>query len=126
MTIASVDAINMYSSIKITTIKNAVRFFARKFNAATKKSINLCIEFIQFWVSSILISFNRKYYEYHSGKREEQGLAIGGYESAFLVNLVASYLFEEAKTLLNQTTYHGIYQDGGMVVLKGKKIVKGI
>ena len=103
-----------------------MRFFARKFTAATKKSINLCIEFIQFWVSSILISFNRKYYEYHSVKREEQGLAIGGYESAFLVNLVASYLFEEAKTLLNQTTYHRIYQGGGMVVFKGKKSLKGI
>ena len=118
MTIASVDAINMYSSIKLTTIKNAMRFFARKFTASTKKSINICLEFIQFGVSSTLIYFNGKYYEYHSGKKGEQWLAIGGYESAFLVNLVASYLFEEAKTLLNQTTYHGIYQDGGMVVFK--------
>ena len=37
MTIASVDAINMYLSIKISTIRKSVRFFARKITAATKK-----------------------------------------------------------------------------------------
>ena len=51
-------------------------------------------------------------------------LAIGGYESAFLANLVASYLFEEAKYFLNPATYHGIYQDDGLVVFKGKKSAK--
>ena len=39
VTIASVDAINMYPSIKISTIKKAVRFFARKLTAAPKKNI---------------------------------------------------------------------------------------
>ena len=67
MTIASVDAINMYPSIKISTIKKAVRFFARKLIAATKKTINLCLELIHFGMSSTLISFNREYYEYHGG-----------------------------------------------------------
>ena len=46
-------------------------------------------------MSSTLISFDREYYEYHGGEREEQGLAIGGYESAFLTDLVAFYLFEK-------------------------------
>ena len=45
---------------------------------------------------------------------------------AFLANLVASYLFENAKTLLNRITYHGIYQDYGMVVFKIKKRVQEI
>ena len=46
-------------------------------------------------MSSTLISFDGKYYEYHGEKKEEQGLAIGGYELDFLSNLVASYLFWE-------------------------------
>ena len=60
-------------------------------------------------MSSALISFNREYYKYHGGEKEEQGLSIGGYELAFLANLVASYLFEKSKLLINSTTYHGIY-----------------
>ena len=34
--------------------------------------------------------------------------------------------FEKFKTLLNTSTYHGIYQDEGLVVFKGNKIVKEI
>ena len=109
MTIASVDAINMYPSIKLATIKKAVRFFARKLTGEVKKKINLFLDLIQFGMSSNFISFNREYYEYHVGEREEQGLAIGGYESAFLADLVASYLFEKTSQIFRPTIYHGIY-----------------
>ena len=90
VTIASVDAINMYASIKLATIKRAVRLFARTLTTAIKKSINLCLELIHFGMSSTLICFNGEYYEYHRGEKSEQGLAIGGYDSAFLADLVAS------------------------------------
>ena len=65
VTIASVDAINMYPSIKLTTIKKAVEFFARKLTSETKKKINLCLDLILFGMSSTLISFDGEYYEYH-------------------------------------------------------------
>ena len=51
---------------------------------------------------------------------------IGGYESAFLDNLVASYLFERYKALLNPATYHDIYQYDVLVVFKGKKSINKI
>ena len=70
VTISSVDAINMYPSIKLSTIRKAVRFFARKLTAATEKNINLCLELICFGMSSTLISFDVNYYEYHGGERE--------------------------------------------------------
>ena len=120
-TIASVDVINMYPSIKLATIKKAVRFFARKLASETKKKINVCLDLIQFGMSSTLISFDGEYYEYHGGEREEQGLAIGGYESVFLAYLVASYLFEKAKPIFRPTIYHGIYQDDRLVVFKRMK-----
>ena len=44
-------------------------------------------------MSSTLIYFDGDYYECHDGKKEEQGLEIGGYESDFPAGLVASYLF---------------------------------
>ena len=93
MKIESVDAINMYPNIKLSTIRKAVRFFERKITASTKKTINLCLELIRFRTSSALISFDGEYYMYKGGERQEQALAFGGYESAFLADLVASYLF---------------------------------
>ena len=116
-----VDAINMYSSIKLATIKKAMRFFARKLTSEVKKTINLCLDLIQFGMSLTLISFDAEYYKYHGRERDKQGLAIGGYESAFLADLVASYLFEKSSPIFRPTIYHGIYRDDGLVVFKGKK-----
>ena len=76
-------SINMYPPIELSTIKNAVIFFARKLTAATKKTINLCLALIRFGISSNLISFDGDYYKYHGKEREQQGLTIGGYESEF-------------------------------------------
>ena len=73
--ITPVDAINMYPSIKLSKIRKAVRLFSRKITAATKKTINICLEFIGFLMSSTLIYFDCDYYKY----QEEQGLPIGGY-----------------------------------------------
>ena len=126
VTIASVDAINMYPSIKISTIKKAVIFFARKLIAETKKIINLCLELIHFRMSSTLISFGGEYYKYHEGEIEEQWLAIGGYESEFLADLVASYLFEKSKSNFHPTTYHRIYIDDGLVVFTVNKSARGV
>ena len=75
---------------------------------------------------STLISFDSEYYNYHGREREEQGLAIGGYESAFLASLVESCIFEKDKANFHPTTYHGIYRDEGLVVFTGKKISREI
>ena len=66
--IVLVGAINMYPTIKLSTIKNTVILFTRKLTTATKKTINLCLEIIRFGTSSTLISFNAKYYKYHGDK----------------------------------------------------------
>ena len=116
----------MYPSIKLSTIKKEVRFFAKTLILSTNKTINLCLELIRFGMRSTLISFYGEYYDYHGGKKKEQGLVIGGYESHFLSNLFESFLFETAKAILNPTTYYGIYWYGGLVVFNGKEIVKEI
>ena len=75
-------------------------------------------------MSSTLISFDGECYKYHGGEKEEHGSSIVGYKPDFLVDLVAPYIFEKLKTLLNWTTYHGIYQYDGLVVFKGKNIIQ--
>ena len=77
-------------------------------------------------MSLTLIYFNGKYYECRGRKREEQGLAIGGYESEFLDDLVESYLFETAKANFPSTIYNGIYRDDGLVVFNVKKNAREI
>ena len=98
-----------------------MRFFARKLTSEVKKTINLCLDLVQLGMSSTLIYFDGEYYKYHGGEREEQGLAIGAYEFAFLADLVASYLFEKSSPIIRTTIYHVIYRDDVLVVFKGKK-----
>ena len=69
VTIASVDAINMYPSIKLVKTRKSVICFSRKLTASTKKTINFCLELIHFGVISNLIYFNGEYYEYHGRKK---------------------------------------------------------
>ena len=45
-------------------------------------------------MSSTLLNFQDKYYDYREEGLEIKGLETRGYESALLANLVASYLFE--------------------------------
>ena len=116
----------MYTPIELSTIGKSVRFFAIKLTAATKKTINLLLELIRFGMSSTIIYFDGNYYEYHGEEREEQGLAIGGYESAFLADLVASYHFEKSKANFHSTTYHKIYIYKRLVVFKGNKSAREI
>ena len=52
----------------------------------------------------------------------ERGLTIGGYESAWLADLVISYLLETVdQRLLNELKYFGIYRDDGLGIFEGNK-----
>ena len=72
-------------------------------------------------MSSSLLTFRNKYYKYNGGASvDEKGLAIGGYESAFLVDLVAAYLFDLCSDNFNITKFYSIYRDDGIIVFRGK------
>jgi hypothetical protein len=53
---------------------------------------------IAFGMGNTLLLFVNKYYEY-KGKKEiqDKGLAIGGYELAWLANLVAAFVLENSQ-----------------------------
>ena len=77
-------------------------------------------------MSSTLLTFEDKYYEYGEKCIETKGLSIGGYESAFLEDLVASYLFEKCNNQFKEVLWKGIYIDDGLLVFKGKKSLSDI
>ena len=62
----------MCPSVKLVTIDKLVRFFSKRLTASIKNTINLCLEFFHFGVSSTLISFDGDYCEYHGGGEREK------------------------------------------------------
>mmetsp|Transcript_59900 Transcript_59900/g.71327 ORF Transcript_59900/g.71327 Transcript_59900/m.71327 type:complete len:290 (-) Transcript_59900:549-1418(-) len=120
--IFSIDVINMYPSIKFSLIKKSVNFFLRNFPVKGRGTLNTCLKLIEFGMSSMLLSFHNKYYQYHCGDKDgERGLAIGGFESAFLADLVACYLLEAMIDLFgDEHPFKGMYRDDGIYVTNGK------
>ena len=76
---------------------------------------------IQFGMSNTLLTFREKYYEYgETVDPSKKGLTIGGYESAWLADLVAAYLLDNTEMIFEETTtYYGIYRDDGIISFKG-------
>ena len=91
------------------------------FSAENKKTIEVCCRLIQFKMSLTLLVFRDKYFKYNRGSSiDEKNLAIGGYETVFLADLVASYLFELSRDKFYLSKYYSIYCDDGIVVFNGK------
>eukprot|EP00957_Ditylum_brightwellii_P027161 2053477-Ditylum_brightwellii.AAC.1 len=74
----------------------------------------------------MLVSYRDKYFNYKGAAKgddltiKDVTLAIGGYESVFLADLVASYLLEMMGKKFIEAQYKRIYRDDGLTVLVGK------
>ena len=78
-------------------------------------------------MSSTLICFQDKHCDCDGDKDpEEKGLTIGGYESAWLADLVGAYVLDNTQQHFEQTEHHGLYQDDGFAVFKGQWKYKDI
>jgi hypothetical protein len=70
--------------------------------------------------------FQGQYFE-HNGLNgdidpNERALTIGGFESAWLADVVAAYILEVTNHRFRRTTiFAGIYRDDGLLVFKGKR-----
>ena len=77
-------------------------------------------------MSSTLLTFEKKYFEYGEKGIKRKSPAIGGYVSDFLLDLVASYRFKKRNNQLKEVLWKGIYRDDGLLVFKGKKSLSEI
>jgi hypothetical protein len=100
-TIASLDIINMYPSIKHRLIRQAINHYCADINEEEQEVIDAALEMQQFSMGNTIITFRDKYYEYGvSDDPMERGLTIGGYDSAWLADMVAGYLLDlQLKTI---------------------------
>ena len=115
------DAVNFYPSVKLKLVRKAIEYYARDLTEEDQIKIEHCLEMIKFGMTSTLLNFVDKYYEYDGEKDpEEKGLTIGGYESAWLADLVGAYILANTQQHFKDSKYHGLYRDDGLTVLNGK------
>ena len=79
-------------------------------------------------MSNTLLQFQDKYYEYRGNVEPDQrGCTIGGYESAWLTDLVMNYILdkEEEKAMKSQKFFK-TYRDDGLSIFNGKMDVKDL
>ena len=122
-TIISLDAQDYYPSIQFKLVKKAVEFYSQHLPPDQQIKIQDCLAMTRFGMTSTYLTFLDQYYEYDGDQDpDEKGLTIGGYESAWLADLVGAHILEEAQAhFVGTTRYHGMHRDDGLVVFKGKK-----
>jgi hypothetical protein len=93
-TIISIDAQDYYPSIKFKLVKQAIDYFSSKLPQQDRLTIDMCLDMIKFGMSSTYFRFQDQYYKYDGDQDEnKRGLTIGRYESAWLSDIVGSYIF---------------------------------
>ena len=76
-------------------------------------------------MSNQLFGFLNKLYKYRQNNEpDEQPLTVRGYESAWLADLVASFILDNLQEFFIATRYHGIYRDDGLVFLMANGTMK--
>ena len=70
----------MYPLMKFPLMKKAISYFTRNLPKIQQSTVKLCLKLIAFVMSSTLLTFEEKYYEYGEKGIKTKGLAIGGYE----------------------------------------------
>ena len=84
----------MYPSIKFHLIKKSISYFKRNLPKNQQYSIDLCLKLIGFGMRSTLLISGERYFEHCEKGIETKVPEIGGYESDFILGLLAYYLFE--------------------------------
>jgi hypothetical protein len=119
-TVFSLDIESFYPSVTYSLVETATNYFSKNLPMKEILMIRECLKLIHFGMGNTLITFEDKYYEYDSNRDvNDKGLIIGGYESAWLADLVAAFVLENRQHMFEMTTFNGIYRDDGLVVMKG-------
>ena len=121
VTIVSIDAVDYYPSVRFKLVRKAIQYYCRTLPAEDRVKIQDCLELIKFGMASTLFSFQGQYYEYDGDQDpDERGLTIGGFESAWLADLVGAFILEKTQVHFEESVYAGIYRDDGLAVFLGK------
>ena len=88
----------MYPSTHFKLIWKAVHYFSKGLPRVIRDRVTRCLSLIKFGMAHSLCTFRGKYFEYNGINGDidpdKRALTIGGFESAWLADLVAAYLLE--------------------------------
>jgi hypothetical protein len=91
-----------------------------------QEKVKQYLEILKFSMGNTVVSFREKYYKYVvDPNSDRRGLTIGGFKSAFLANLEATYIFKKLHHLLEQhDRFIGTYCDNKIIMFRGNKLNK--
>ena len=121
-TIMSLAACAYYPSIRFKLVKKAIEFFAQDLMEEDRRIIEKALTMVQKGMNSTYLEYEGKCYLCDGEESpEDKALTIGGYESAWLSDVVGSHTFQMTEYLFqDMVNYHGICRDDGLVAFKGK------
>lgn len=120
-----IDVVNMYPSISCKLVKRAIDYFSVAVPRAGKAIIRRAWEILQEGMKFNFVTFEGIFYRYRgNGTTENPALSIGNFESAFLADLVMSYIFNSANEqgLFKDFAISKIYRDDGFFIPNRKNI----
>jgi hypothetical protein len=113
----------MYPQCKLSAVKAAVCYYALQLDPIQCERTKKCLEILKFSMGNMMVSFLDKYYKYGvDPDPDRRELTIRGFESAFLANLEASYIFDKLKHIWERhVRFLGTYCDDEIIVFNGQK-----
>ena len=96
--ITKLDIKAMYPSITYKLVTEVVRHYTEGFSEEDKMRVEGGWEMLKFSMSNCLINFGEEYFQYRKEKDSlKRALPIGGFDSAWLADLVACYILERTE-----------------------------
>jgi hypothetical protein len=113
----------MYPQCKFRVVKAAVRYYASQLDQNQGERTKKCLEILKFSMGNTIVSFLDKYYKCGvDPDPDRRGLTIGGFESAFLADLEASYIFDKLRHIWERDVrFLGTYRNDKIIVFNGQK-----
>ena len=116
------DVVSMYPSIDFQLVKLAVNYYASDFSSEHKTILKTSLEVLEFGMSNIFCKFKDQFYRY-VGSGGSCALSQGGYESAFLADLVINYVFIRSSHILTDKFYFKrCFKDDAFLVCHDLKV----
>ena len=98
--IIKLDIEAMYPSITYELVAKSVGYYAKEFSEKDKMRVESSLDMLKFSMSNCLINVGPGYFQYRKEKDPlKRVLLIGGFDSAWLADLVACYILEQTESV---------------------------
>jgi hypothetical protein len=113
----------MYPQFKFRAVRAAVCYYASQLDTIQRERTKKCVEILKFSMGNMIVLFLDKNYKYGvDPDPDKRGLTIGGFKSAFLADLEASYIFDTLRYIWDRHgRFLGTYCDDKIIIFNDQK-----